>query len=226
MKFRMSLRLVRCRSSCRSGSREPGLSSGGVHPARLGPQLIDLRLRPGRLDLLADAALELGDLGRCQTGSVGSSRAPGGIRAARRRAGPCASSSLARSRCWRDALLLARSQVDLVFGVVRICLDGRGNTHRGVPVAAARRVLPAPERARRRAPGGQHREQTESCRVYVSYVSRLSAHRESSGGALPSSYPDSRIVCRPRPSMYDSSTDSTPIRTMRYRPTMISPSLP
>ena len=36
----------------------------------------------------------------------------------------------------------------------------------------------------------------------------------------------SRMVCRPRPSTYASSTDSAPIFRMRYRPSMISPSRP
>src|SRR5437016_8626789 len=38
--------------------------------------------------------------------------------------------------------------------------------------------------------------------------------------------PVSRIVWRPRPSRYESSIDCSPIRIIRYRPSMVAPSTP
>ena len=77
----------------------------------------------------------------------------------------------------------------------------------GVPVAITCRRLAAAEGASRPASGHERGHQNECCK---------SVHH----------CPARRITWRPRPSVYASSALSAPILSRRYRPSMISPSLP
>ena len=177
--------------------------------ARLLAELLDRGPGARRLDALADQAVELGHLrGGLAVGRVVFGRPPpfqdrgveltGGFEPARR------GDVLARGRQHRPL------EGDAVVGALGRLLHRLAQMgDRRIPVARAPPLLAAPERAARRTPREHDGERHE---------------RGQSGH--PGHCPVNRIVWRPRPSRYDISTDSTPMRTIWNRPSMASPSWP
>ena len=175
MKLRMSFRLdggaeVQPDRLARAGVQQ----RRRVQRARVAPQLIDPRLRARRLDALANLPLELGGL-RLRD-PVGAHDVERLLVLGQRLVELVLLLEVPRPfEVHAGRFFLGAAQVHLVFAVVRIRLDGLGEiAHRRVPVGAVHRVLPLAERARGRAPGGQHREQKKS-RQFTCHMSAISS---------------------------------------------------
>ena len=111
-------------------------------------------------------------------------------------------------------------QRNLVLRVLGRLLNGLAVRHDGsVEVAVLGRHLTLLERLPGRAANGQRRHGEQESQPGQQSAVCSSQVRKSSHN------PVNRIVCRPRPSRYDSSIDSVPIRRMRYWPSTVSPSL-
>src|SRR5262245_4042741 len=107
-------------------------------------------------------------------------------------------------------------QRNLILDAVRILLHSLPVVpNGGVPVAGPGSVLSSAERTPGAAAGDQ-RTRHEHCKQTDSTFDTSSMHH----------CPDSRIVWRPRPSMYESSISSGLIFNILYWPSTASPSLP
>ena len=111
---------------------------------------------------------------------------------------------------------LERDLVVRAIGIV--CRAPAGRTRRPLP---SRRPCRPPRRAQTHGPWRTRRQHGQRAPASLRAFTNATGHR------IPYLYcPVSRITCRPRPSAYVISMDSVPIFTIRYRPSMISPSLP
>ena len=235
---RMSRRLTLLKRRF-SGSRDAGLRIGSADAARARSRSCSMA-GTGRdgLDALADRAIELGDFRRRR--AVARVVLAGQPVLAERRLELILLLELVRPLEMGARRRLHRAlQRDLVVRIVGRRLHGpavRGD--RFVEIARAHRRFALAERLARRAPAGAASASASSNRRCALCI--MSCHRTSAAAAIESASrnrqsaicnlqshdPVSRIVCRPRPSRYAISIDSTPIFRMRYRPSMISPSSP
>ena len=227
MKSRMSRRLALLKRTI-SGSRDAGFRIGSARRgARALAQLLDGRPRPRRLDAIADRLIERGHLGgRLAVARVVFARQP--VLAERRlelilllelaapsrgaRARPPASRARARSCSSGCRVAPARP-----CGRPR---RPRRDCRRASPRSPWRNALPAAQPPATIASASRSEPAQPS--VTVLAICNL----QSQSAICNRHDPLSRIVCRPRPSRYAISIDSTPIFRIRYRPSMISPSPP
>ena len=227
MKLRMSRRLALLKLT-RTGSRDAGLSSGGALSAlRLLLQLVDRGLRTRRFDAVANRLLELGRPWRRR---VRFDPIEFAARDGTRQRGVELILRLelaAPARCAsREASSCARSQLDLVF---RRCRDP-----------------PAPPSCITSTAASQSRARAASCpfaegacggtparpaaraatTVACASINGTPCKLPVAGSTVLRIWPNADRG-RPR-AVWDipCTTDSTPIRTRRYWPSMISPSAP
>src|SRR5262249_18727035 len=194
-----------------------------VQAARLLAQLVDLRLRTRGLEALADGPLELRHLRLRQ--AIGADHlerlAVFGQRGVQ---------LILRLELLRlldvepGGLLLRPAQLDLVVRVVGIGLHRlREVDDGGIRVRGAHGFFAPAERARRGTTTDHERHKKQSCEFACHKLCLQSsiASRRSDRHWPP---PLIGIVCRPRPSRYSMTTDSTPIFTTRYWPRTVLPS--
>ena len=223
MKFRMSFRLALLKRIS-SGSRRAGFRSGGSADAARARSRIadDRRLRPRRLDAIADRLVEAPTLA---TAAVARIVFGGELVFAERRFELILLFELPRPIEVRTRRGEHRAlERDLVVRVVRIGLHGAAiGGDRFVEIARARRGLAL---AKRLACGAADAQASASATSTPSSFSRLviginqqsasvAALSSSALSSQPVQDPLSRIVCRPRPSRCAISIDSTPIFRMR-----------